>query len=69
MQCAETQQVQRDITAATQQPCLALQVAKLKAFEVAVLNIPPRKPGLKARKQQLTQTKGFAEQSLSEPSL
>lgn len=41
---------------------LALRVVKLKAFEVVVLNIPPWKPGLNARKQRLTQTKGFAEQ-------
>ena len=33
---------------------LTLRVAKLKALEAAVLNIPPWKPGLTARKQQLT---------------
>lgn len=43
---------------ATLQPCLAL----LRAFGSALLNKIPGKPGIKARKQQLTQTIGVAGQ-------
>lgn len=43
---------------ATLQPCLAL----LRAFGSALLNKIPGKPGINARKQQLTQTIGFAGQ-------
>lgn len=58
----------RDLTAAAQPPRLALRAAKLEAFEIADLHIPPGKPRLKARKQRLTGTKGQLLSSL-EPGL